>query len=389
MKNVLIYVDNYERLSFFLKISKYFEDKVVFITNKQSVFMRIPKNYNKHLITAKRLSVSDSENDPKKLETFSTIAGYHSPAAAETISIKLNMFLTALCEKIKFERVFIWNGSTTFGTVFKDFFYKRNIKMVFFEISNLDGKIFVDKEGVNAKSFLYKHPEVLDDMKVDEQLYYEWLRNYKSDKSGQVKQAKNKSTIRLEMIIDYFGYWFRGAIREDYRNPFAILKSKLSNKIIISYESANLSKPYIFFPMQVSNDSQLALNSDYDNKDVIKELSKKYKDVDIYIKVHPAEANKAFIEDIIAFATSKANIFIVGNNTKDLIVNAEKVVVINSTVGLESLILGKDVEIYGRALYSEFNDHRLKAYIQSYLVNIDYFGDKEAEFQEVMRLIDV
>ena len=77
---------------------------------------------------------------------------------------------------------------------------------------------------------------------------------------------------------------------------------------------------------------------------------------------------------------------LVGNNTKDLILNAQRVVVINSTVGLEALLLEKNVDIYGRAIYEHFNEYRLKAYIQKYLINIDYFND-ETNNDEVKKLL--
>ena len=268
-----------------------------------------------------------------------------------------------------------------------DFCRKYSIKTTFFEIANFPSKLFVDKQGVNAQSFLYHHPEVLDNLEIDEESYDEWLESYKSDKKNIVKQAKNKSIIQFQMLLDYFGYYFMGAAREDYRNPLVVIKNKLSNRVQTTYEEVDLNDPYIFFPLQVSNDSQILLNSEYNNQDVIKILIEKYHDKRILLKIHPAEPSKTFIREVSMLIKEYPNMKLVANNTKDLIVNAQKVVVINSTVGLEALLLQKDVEIYGRAIYNHFNTYRLKAYIQKYLINIDYFNDK-ININEVKRLID-
>jgi len=383
---LLIYVDNFERLNFFEKIVSQLDEEIVFITNKLSVYYNLNKQYKKYLIKKVNLSKAFETSLP---DTLSTVAGYHTMNQAKDIYISFYSFLEELYSTEKFEKVFIWNGSTTFGYTLNEFCKNNTIDTVFFEISNLDGKIFADKKGVNAKSFLYENPEILDSLVVDEVEYAQWLDKYKSDKKTTVRQAKNKSSIKITMLFDYIGYYFLNVLREDFRNPLSVIKNKLQNRFEISYENANLDNSYIFFPLQVSNDSQVILNSDFDNLQTLKEIVKKYPNNLIYIKIHPAEPNKEFIREIFDFVKQYKNIKIVGNNTKDLIINAEKVVVINSTVGLEALILEKEIEVYGRALYKSFNQDRLKAYIQKYLINIDYFDDGEASKNEVKRILSV
>ncbi len=383
----VIYVDNYERLHFFLKIARSIDHQVMMITNKLSVYQQIPKQYKKYLIRSVKDNSSSSQKPIDSLKTLSVVAGYHTQTQAKKIYQEVTSFLFDLYSNNKFEHVFVWNGSTTFGWALRDFCIKHSIKTTFFEIANFPSKLFVDKQGVNAQSSLYDHPEILDHLEINEQAYDEWLDEYKSDKKNIVKQAKNRSKIKYKMLLDYFGYCCMGVVREDFRNPLVIIKNKLSNRIQNRYEEVNLDEPYIFFPLQVSNDSQILLNSDYNNQDVIRDLIHKYKDKRILLKVHPAEPSKAFIHEILTLIKDYPNVKLVGNNTKDLIQNAQKVVIINSTVGLEALLLKKDVEIYGRAIYEHFNEYRLKAYIQKYLINIDYFND-EIHIDEVRRLIE-
>lgn len=383
---ILIYVDNYERLHFFLKLARVIDHQVIMITNKLSVYRQIPKQYRKYLIRSVKYNSLSSPQPINPLKTLSVVAGYHTQEQANQIYQEVTNFVSELYSNTKFEHVFIWNGSTTFGWALRDFCRKYSIETTFFEIANFPSKLFADKKGVNAQSYLYEHPEILDSLGIDEQAYDKWLQEYKSDKKSIVKQAKNRSKIKYEMLLDYFGYCCMGVIREDFRNPLIVIKNKLSNRIQNRYEEVDLGKPYIFFPLQVSNDSQILLNSDYNNQEVIQALIDKYKDKRILLKIHPAEPSKAFIREVSTLIKEYPNMKLVGNNTKDLIVNAQKVVVINSTVGLEALLLQKEVEIYGRAIYEHFNEYRLKAYIQKYLINIDYFND-EINRDEVKRLI--
>ncbi len=382
---ILIYVDNLERLKFFLKITVHINNDIIFMTNKFSIYIKINKKYKTYLVKHSKDKLNYSEIIPDNL---STLAGYQNKTQATLIFNDLYLYLDNLYKKEMFNEVFIWNGGTTFAYTLKEFCKEKSIKTLFFEISNFHRKIFVDINGVNARSYLYNHIEILDSMEIDENKFNSWLEEYKSNKSKLLKQAKNKSLIRIEMLIDYFGYFFFSVIREDFRNPLIVIKDKLLNKFNIVYNKVNLNSSYIFFPMQVSNDSQVILNSDFDNIDVIKELINKYSNENIYIKIHPAEPNRRFIKKVLEFEKRYNNIKIVGNDTKDLIVNAKKVVVINSTVGLESLLYEKNLEVYGRAFYSNFNRHRLIAYIQKYLINIDYFDNEEVSKKEIQRILD-
>lgn len=75
-------------------------------------------------------------------------------------------------------------------------------------------------------------------------------------------------------------------------------------------------------------------------------------------------------------------------NTFNLIENAEYVITINSTVGLEAMICGKKVIILGDAIYSGFNKARLRNYIMDFLIDIEYFSGaplSEEEIESILR----
>ena len=76
------------------------------------------------------------------------------------------------------------------------------------------------------------------------------------------------------------------------------------------------------------------------------------------------------------------------HNTFSLISNAETIVTINSTVGLEALILNKDVVFLGETFYSNLTHDLLKNYICSYLINGEFFHGEDFDLTEMQKILD-
>ncbi len=141
--------------------------------------------------------------------------------------------------------------------------------------------------------------------------------------------------------------------------------------------------------MQVSNDSQVLLNSDVDNESAIRHAAEvaRRRGCGLLVKPHPAEPDAAFIERIAALQ-SELGFLLVGGNTFQLIRQARHVVTINSTVGLEALLLGRSVEFLGRTYFRYLVDERrLAQYVMGYLVDIDYFSERQVPQAQVKALI--
>ena len=74
----------------------------------------------------------------------------------------------------------------------------------------------------------------------------------------------------------------------------------------------------------------------------------KYPDINFVIKEHPS-----YRRSVIGKVTPHANIhFANGHPTPELIANADAVVTLNSTVGIEALVLEKKVITLGLAAYN-------------------------------------
>lgn len=110
---------------------------------------------------------------------------------------------------------------------------------------------------------------------------------------------------------------------------------------------------YIFVPMQVPSDMQILKHSPWisDMKhfyEVIYRLAERMPDCSFVIKEHPS-----FPLSIQPHIQRHARIqFANHNETKALIEGADAVLTVNSTVGLEGLVLGKKVVTLGNAPYS-------------------------------------
>jgi capsular polysaccharide export protein len=103
------------------------------------------------------------------------------------------------------------------------------------------------------------------------------------------------------------------------------------------------------------------------------EISKQKK-TKLFVKFHPAERDMEEVQKILLLR-NELGFTLVNNNTNELLKKTEYVVVNNSTVGLEALIYMKEIHVIGRAVYSHFDQTRLKKYIHNYLIDgVDYFS---------------
>ena len=270
------------------------------------------------------------------------------------------------------------------------FFAKKyNIKTLYFEIANIPGKIFVDKKGTNAQSELYSNIKILDKYSLDkyEKIYTQWKAKYLESKLKKHIVPQRRSIIdafQIRYLVDILGHIF--VTKLAFNKFFIINKLKQINNNIrypLKYDDYKFkNKKYIFFPLQVSYDSQIVLNSNIGLFEAFF-LALNYAEkrgYDLVVKPHPQECNYTSLKDFLAF---KNRFILINQNTFLLMKYAKEVWTINSTVGLEALIMGKKINVLGKALYKDFSDEYLKKYILYYLINIDFFGKENISSRDV------
>ncbi len=381
--NLVIYVDSVNRAMFFEGFINYFKKYGInykFLTNKLSVYKIIKDKTN--VILLKNLNADIKKVDYSFLEkSLSVLNNYHS--FKEAIQIANDVWDNL--ENLKIDMIWIWNGTTTIERSLKQFAIENNIKTKFFEISNIENRVFIDPQGISGESILLNHPEILDKFDYNEEDFLKWRENYKNRKNTKTKL---KSNIPSYAYLDLLGYKFFNLIREDKRNPLNLIKQRFFNNFIkLPFDEINLYKKYILAPLQVGNDSQVKLFSKFKNKDLIEyslELARKQNAL-LYIKPHPREEDINEIKIIEKFLKEK-DVFLVDGDLYGLIESAYKVVVNNSTVGLESKIFDKDVVVLGDAYYKYFDKERTRKFIMSYLPKIYYpSGKVEEDFLEIFK----
>ena len=315
-----------------------------------------------------------------------TVGGYQQEFACKVYSSYLSQVPTKLA---CFDTFLIWNGQQLLDKSIIDVFPQ---KCVYMELSNLPNKIFVDKRGVNAMSSLFFHPEVLDQEEaVADEFHQQWVGEYEQYKLAPPPQSKvSKFQLYCRAINMLVTSCSSMAGIQNLRYRMKKITPEPVDFSQFNLKNADLSKAFIFCPLQVSSDTQLLIHSDFNNQEIIREAITiaKEKGLALYVKFHPAERNLAEVKEIVEMSRSQG-FTLVANNTNDLLRQCHQVVVNNSTVGLESMIYGKPTHVFGRALYKSFDNERLKKYIHRYLIDgVDYFSRHPIDVKTVIHHVE-
>ncbi|SDP75328.1 capsular polysaccharide export protein, LipB/KpsS family [Selenomonas ruminantium] len=403
-KYIIISVDFLEQGRFFLRWQKAFNKlgySIIFISYTYSVYAFLKKyvtnynlvdlicndknNNNYHIISEDKVRLSIEYN-----------AKWNSIKELKKVYYAILEKYNTEYNRLNVKYIVLWNGNKMADISWKDIAINSDIKTIYVEIANIEGKIFVDPLGTNAKSYLYKNVKILKRFDYDEDKYCAWKNTYINEKYEQttVRQAKKNSILEAIKgnLLDIYGILLYKAV---YRKHLS--KKRLWDRMYscsFEYNQIGDGIKYIFFPLQVSTDTQVLINGNMTLLDSIEYAVNKAKDEGCWlvIKPHPAEKNPANIKEIKRISTEYDKCIFSDDNTFKLLKNAHKVITINSTVGLESLILGCDVDIIGKAFYKFFENDDLQRYIMGYLVNVDYWGHDDLtiyQAQEILSRADI
>lgn len=274
------------------------------------------------------------------------------------------------------------------------------VKTLFFEIGNIEGKTFVDPQGVNARSLLYEKPVILDAFDVRDEDFRQWRDRYLAKKAQVhvIPQARRRRSRRetLEGLRDKLIRATGNITGLTCNAQPAPLRRSIADRLAalrpIALDTVALdASPFLFYPMQVSNDSQVLLNSDMDNIAAIRHVAAiaARQNLRLLVKPHPAEPCAGVLRRVAALRR-ELGFTLVNNNTFHLLKAASAVFTINSTVGLEALIMGTPVTFLGRSVFAHFNGNRayLPRYILGYLVDASVFGADPIPETTVHRVLE-
>ncbi|MFZ5802112.1 MAG: hypothetical protein ACOY3K_03245 [Candidatus Omnitrophota bacterium] len=391
-QKVLMVIDYPARVNFFLKFLAPLEGhnyEAHFLTNDLYDYLRlILKRETAFIIEKKRESIIEiTQKFPQICLKQKAINEIYN-AATYTVD--------KLHRKNKYDLIFFFNGSDVVSQAVSKYCFQEKILTMYFEIGNIPNKIFADPKGVNAASALYRNIEILDLYPESKVKYSEWKREYADIKVKEqmVPQATIKKAGVVEKIARRILCLLKTCMLKVPNYSDGIVGAELKQKIFgvrekYKYAKRELIKgKYIFFPLQVSSDTQLLYNSDYDNLAALQIAIKMAyeKDMLLIVKPHPCEHNKEIIHEI-NIAQARHRFLLTDLNAFQLIRQAEEIVTINSTVGLEAMILGKKVTFLGRSIYSQLDEARLEKYILEYLIEGNYFDSAPLSLGSMEKII--
>lgn len=384
----LFYTEFYATSDFFLRLAETLRDQGVEATilspNVSEVFSARRSGFASVFLKCRGRKVSDIdlENASRGLDVICGSQTPHSAAKKYRAIIDEVAVWAALSDEPGV--VCVWNGLNSAGLAIREAAYKNNCKSLYFEIANIPGKIFVDHIGVNAASSLMNEAAWPSDGDSDDLFgrFTNWRDQYLEDKSRDhvVPQAKHSHYVPVRALCDHILALFTGSrtISTSYAlgRTTQLLKHKVYTTLSESRRSPEDFSGYVFFPMQVSTDTQVVLNSDLDlwqSLERVREIAGQ-KNLPLVVKPHPAEPNPEIAARLNSLSED-GSLFVVGGNTFQWILGASLVVTINSTVGLEALIAGKEVQFLGRTFFRNIDrPNRLHWYVCECLVDADYFS---------------
>ncbi len=306
---------------------------------------------------------------------------------------QLETFHAGTLKSLGISAFFFWNGSSLLARALALLARQQGSRRLFFELGNFPGKLLVDPEGVNAKSWFARNYRQLDRKNLDLEAFERWRQGYLRKKLSQhqVQQASLATKFNWYYPLDFFGFYCLSA---PYSEPPDIFgrtwRYLVSQGVRYNYDSfIPAEKPgYVFFPLQVSTDSQLLVNSDVDNLQALRLAAEIAQNAGarLVVKPHPAEGDKLLVERLAELRHELGFLFVDGN-TFQLMHYSSCVVTINSTAGMEAMLLGKPVTVLGRAMYEKFTIEDLACYI-NYLIDADYFSGEDLMPCQVSEIIE-
>ncbi len=250
------------------------------------------------------------------------------------------------------DALLVWNGSNKLLSLAIHAAQRRGIGVVYSEHGYFPGTMQIDLEGVNRSSSLTRlvkaglaqrppHPEL--DQRLDE-----IIAAVSGDKPSRVvRTAIPARYLRSRQARTLNALFYR-------LRPYG-----LGKPLFPGYQDPPLPDDFVFYPLQVTKDSQLVLHSPIygnDHAAAIRALSTRLAAMSpprkLVVKFHPQEERLAQIRNDALIQQFPDVCFVCNYPATALIKRARFVVTINSSVGFEAILLDRPLVTLGASFYS-------------------------------------
>lgn len=246
----------------------------------------------------------------------------------------------------------VWNGSDCVGRVCQMLAQKHGLKIVYLENGYFPNTLQIDPRGVNAQASICKLP------------YAEWgastLGNLVPRAGAPIQPGPivplgffQRLKLKLASRLNTRFYDRYPELRDQKNKKFVETSLVLSS----SQEVLSRKKPFALLVLQVHDDTQILLNSRlfaspqafllHCHDSVRKVFGPDY---DIVVKLHPADMSRICYAQLAEGLTGVS--WIGADPVEPLLAVCEFVMVINSSVGLQSIASHKPTLVYGESFYS-------------------------------------
>ncbi len=395
---IVLFCNNHEQYLFFRRCVRGIEKldkRALFLSHRWSVVLRAKiDGYNSCLLHGFKKSGNGSLGSDPDI-AFEVRHGLLSPGQACRLVQRVEGFAKSFFVKERPDQIWFWDGCNlmrqTLAQVGKEF----GVQTLFFQLGNFPGKLFVDTLGVNARSdFTHRLNTIDPSANVDWELYRIWKERYleKKKKKHVVKQRSSLVKFNWPYAFDLFGFSFLGAPANEKQKIFLkIINYAKSRFIDYDYDNINGLQDgnFFLFPLQVNSGSQVLWNSKIGQLEAIRICHEKAKSegVSLVVKAHPVEDDMCFIMALFRLR-DELKFRIVNNDLFQLLQCCRRIITLNSTAGLEAMLVGKPVEILSDAHYANFSEADLAFYIQRFLLDIDFFTKNDLSDGQLLEIFE-
>lgn len=395
---IVLFCNNHEQYEFFCRCVLGIErlgKRTLFLSHRLSVVLRARRDgYPSRLLRGfKRLGDGSLAYDSEV--AFEVRHNLLTPQEACRLVQRVEGFARNFFATERPEQIWFWDGCNLMRQVLARIGRSFDVKTLFFQLGNFPGKLFVDMSGVNIRSEYARRRHFFDaSTKVDWVAYRDWKNAYltKKTKRHVVKQKSSLVRFNWSYALDVIGFNLLGAPTNEKQRPVAKILNFLCNRWI-NYKLDGMEGvedgSFLLFPLQVNAGSQVLWNSQIGQLDVIEKISgqaQKERCV-LVVKTHPVEDDASFLKALIKLR-DKLGFRLVNEDLFQLLLRCRCLVTLNSTAGLEAMLIGKSVKIFGQAHYAGFSEADLAFYVQRFLLDIDCFSKNDLSIEQVQAIFE-
>lgn len=382
---ILWLVSTLEDTRFLKDFYSFFEGEIDVFHLNFITYFNLKKHKGIHLLPKWDAACSNVEV-PDITKSFNVLSNRLTHTEAKKAYQATSQKLAEYFDKHKDEAVFLMipSGRHVHHIAATNFAIKNNIKRLYINYSNFPGYTFFDPEGTDCLSSIYRDPSLLLKYKpknLDINAVFAKFAKFKEEQKKIPQAASSNFKLKLKKLIFVIDSYLQ-RLTNTYGDRRISLTSGKNTQANISIEYDKIpASDFIFFPLQVSTDQQVLVN--YNKGSIISAIDEALalalaENTLLVVREHPAEGNPSLVRShLINLKEQYPNQIYISNMLVPQLINlCSKVVTINSTVGLESRINGKDVVFLGNSFYEKATDELLAIYLDSYFIEVDYHSPK-------------